>query len=43
MFPGNIYFFKKVCMGFVRWFLIKLLLLKISVSMKKCYGSFWVT
>ena len=37
MFPGYIYFFKKVCMGVVRWFLSTLLLLKIIVCMKRCY------
>ena len=34
MFIGYTYFF---CAGFVGWFLSALLLLKIIVSMKRCY------
>ena len=40
LFESNenvLFFLKKVCAGFVRWFLNALLLLKIIVSMKRCY------
>ena len=30
-------FLKKVCVGFVRWFLNTLLLLKVIFSVKRCY------
>ena len=36
-------FFKKVCAGFLGWFLSALLLLKIIVSIKRCYGGFWLS
>ena len=39
MFHWYIYFLKKVCVGFVGWFLNALLLLKIIVSMKRYYVS----
>ena len=39
LFYGN----KNVCVGFVWWFLYALLLLKIIVSIKKCYVGFWGT
>ena len=32
---------KNVCVGFVGWFLYTLLLLKIIVSMKRCYVGIW--
>ena len=38
----GIFIFFKFCMGFLGWFLIKLLLLKIVICMKKCYRGFWV-
>ena len=37
LFYGN----KNVCVGFVGWFLYTLLLLKIVVSMKRCYVGVW--
>ena len=36
-------FFKKFCARFLGWFLSALLLLKIIVSIKRCYGGFWVS
>ena len=39
LFYGN----KNVCLGFMWWVLCTLLLLKIIVSMKKCFAGVWGT